>query len=326
VHVEGDQTSGNTVRGNRLHSNGGLDLNLVAASDPASGVTPNDANDSDVGPNGLMNRPAIESVSFSATGATIVGTATSGTVVDVYVAVDQQSDPTVTANNFGTGGALRFVGTATALQRRFTLENARIGEATAITALATDADGNTSEFAFNLAMASAPAVDQVTPNTGSVDGGTVVTLSGTGFVSGSGLVVLVGGATATVETITATTIVIRTPPGVTGSTSIAVFNPDGRSTVLRDAFDYALFHVVELRAGWNNLTWQGVPTPVTAAIAPLAGRLNRVFAWDAGRQAFDAFIVAAPSFLNTLVTLIPGQPLWVFLDGDAPALWEQPLS
>ena len=326
VHIEGDQTVGNTVRGNRIHSNAGLDLDLVTASDPVSGVTPNDANDADDGPNALINRPIIEVVAFSAAGATITGRAGAGTVVDLYVAVDQRSDPTIAANDHGVGGALRIVGTATALDGRFTFEGARLGDAIAITALATDAEGNTSEFALNLATAPGPSVDQVTPSIGSVAGGTVLTLTGSGFVSGSGLVVLVGGFSATVESVTISTIVIRTPAGASGTVSIAVFNPDGRSTVLPDAFTYAPFHVVELHPGWNNLTWQGVATPVTAAIAPLAGRLDRVFAWDASRQAYDAFIVAAPSFLNTLATLIPGQPLWVFLDDDAPVNWEQPLS
>jgi hypothetical protein len=103
-------------------------------------------------------------------------------------------------------------------------------------------------------------------------------------------------------------------------------NPDGRSAVLLDAFSYVLVHFETLQPGWNNITWQGTPTPVTAAIASLAGQLDRVFAWDANRQAFDSFIVAAPSFLNSLTVLEPGQSLWVFLDGDAPAVWEQPLS
>ena len=326
VHIEGDQTVANTVRGNRVHSNAGLEIDLVAVSDASSGVTPNDLNDTDGGPNGLLNSPIVESVSFSAAGATITGQASSGDVVDVYVAIDQRSDPTVAANAQRVGGALRFVGTTTAIDGRFVLERVFTGDAMAITALATDAAGNTSEFALNLATEPGPAVDQVTPNIGSLDGGTRVTLTGAGFVSGAGFAVLVGGVRATVESVTISTVVVRTPPGLDGLASVAVVNPDGRSSVLADAFTYAPFRVVELHPGWNNLTWQGAPTPVTAAIGPLAGRLDRVFAWDAARQVFDAFIVSAPSFLNTLATLIPGQPLWVFLNGATAEDWEQPLS
>ena len=326
VRVQGAETAGNAIRGNRIHSNAGLEIDLVSASDPSSGVTPNDVDDTDVGPNGLMNRPIIETVSFSARGATISGRAESGVTVDVYVAIDRRSDPTVAANGQGFGGALKYVGTATAVSGRFALDDVSVGDAMAITALATDTEGNTSEFALNLATEPGPAIDQVTPNTGSVDGGTLLTLTGSGFVSGGGFAVLVGGVSATVESATASTVVVRTPPGVSGSASVAVLNPDGRSTVVADAFTYAPFYVVVLRPGWNNLTWRGVPTPVTAAIAPLAGRVDRVFAWDADRQVYDAFIVSAPAFLNTLATLIPGQTLWVFFDSDTPVDWEQPLS
>ena len=326
IRVQGDGTVRNAIRGNRIHSNAGLEIDLISAADPSSGVTPNDVDDTDVGPNGLMNSPVIETISFSARGATISGRAGTGAIVDVYVATDQRSDPTVAANGQGLGGAVKFVGTATAVDGRFVLEDVPVGSATAITALATDIVGSTSEFALNLATEPGPAIDQVTPNTGSVDGGTLLTLTGSGFISGGDLAVLVGGVSATVESVTNSTLVVRTPPGPPGSASVAVFNPDGRSTVAAGAFTYAPFHVVVLHPGWNNLTWHGIPTPVTAAIAPLAGRADRVFAWDSNRQAYDAFIVSAPTFLNTLATLIPDQTLWVFLDSVTPVNWEQPLS
>ena len=48
-----------TTRGNIIADNGGLGIDLRVATDPASGVTPNDALDADSGPNMLLNRPTL---------------------------------------------------------------------------------------------------------------------------------------------------------------------------------------------------------------------------------------------------------------------------
>ena len=62
VFVSGGPT--NTITGNSIYSNGGLGIDLAP-----NGVTPNDVEDGDSGPNDLQNFPVFESVTF-ATGST----------------------------------------------------------------------------------------------------------------------------------------------------------------------------------------------------------------------------------------------------------------
>ncbi len=61
IHVTGDTGMEHWLAGNLLLENGGLGLNLVGANDRPDGVTLNDPDDPDVGPNGLVNFPVIES-------------------------------------------------------------------------------------------------------------------------------------------------------------------------------------------------------------------------------------------------------------------------
>lgn len=57
VQVRGG--TGNRIQGNSIHANGGLGIDLFADGDPASGVTPNDPLDPDVGSNALQNFPVL---------------------------------------------------------------------------------------------------------------------------------------------------------------------------------------------------------------------------------------------------------------------------
>ncbi len=65
---------GITLLGNSIFSNGGLGINAVSVGDLASGVTPNDAGDADVGPNALLNFPVVASAVASGPIVTLGGT------------------------------------------------------------------------------------------------------------------------------------------------------------------------------------------------------------------------------------------------------------
>lgn len=59
VRMVGNTTLKNTARRNRIYDSPGLGINLVGgANERPDGVTPNDRDDNDVGPNNLMNFPA----------------------------------------------------------------------------------------------------------------------------------------------------------------------------------------------------------------------------------------------------------------------------
>jgi CSLREA domain-containing protein/uncharacterized repeat protein (TIGR01451 family) len=63
-------STGNAIQGNSIFANTRLGINLIAATDPASGVTPNDSGDADNGANGLQNFPLITSAT-SVTGGNV---------------------------------------------------------------------------------------------------------------------------------------------------------------------------------------------------------------------------------------------------------------
>jgi hypothetical protein len=155
VRVQDDNSSGNTVRCNSIFSNAGLGLDLGV-----NGVTPNDAGDADLGPNSLQNYPVVSSVSGrfrTEIQGTLNSQAGSLYLVDFYVS------PQADANLYGEGS--RWLGTiqvttdsggAVSFTAVFTNTAALVG---VITATATDASGNTSEFSMAVANVFTPEGD-----------------------------------------------------------------------------------------------------------------------------------------------------------------------
>ena len=300
-------TSGNTLRGNLIYGNAGPAIDLGGSASA----------------NGVPERPRLSSVSFVDRLASIRGTSEPGSSVDLFAAVASDALPGVSANPLGAGGAVLFLGSVEATSDGFLLEGLSIGRASVLTALATDGSGATSEFAKNLVIGIGPSISEISPEAGSRDGNTLVTLSGTGFVSGA--TVLVGGREATVVSVAEDRIVVRTPASPEGTVGLAVVNPNGRADLAPSGFQYLAQRTVVLSPGWNNVTWVGPMTPLTAAIAQLAGRVDRIFAWDEEHQDWDGFAVAVPAFVNSLKELSPGQVVWLFVTASAPIDWDQPL-
>ena len=175
VSITDASTSGITVTRNSIYNNNGLGIDL----DPQWSVNPNDAGDGDSGPNGLLNYPAIA----SATTTAVSGSACAGCAVEVFV-----SD----GDFRGAGEGKTHVGSATATGGgAFTAPVSGVSAAQKITATATDAAGNTSEFAINVTAQTssatapgAPTLTSATAGNGSVslqwtppaaDGGATIT-------------------------------------------------------------------------------------------------------------------------------------------------------
>ena len=82
----------------------------------------------------------------------------------------------------------------------------------------------------------APAISTVTPTTGSTGGGTLLTIYGSGFVSGA--YVSVGGVLSPSVTVQSSSqLTALTPPGVAGAVQVVVINPDGL-TAFASGFTY----------------------------------------------------------------------------------------
>jgi hypothetical protein len=92
-------------------------------------------------------------------------------------------------------------------------------------------DGQTSTLTggFSYIAAPPPSISSVSPNSGSVAGGTSITISGSGFVFGAK--VLVGSSPATVQTTTGGYIYATVPAASqSGDANVVVVNPDGQSS------------------------------------------------------------------------------------------------
>ena len=150
--------TGNAIRGNSIFSNVQLGIDLVVNN--LTGVTPNDATDADTGPNNLQNFPVITSVLSNGGNTTIQGSlkSTPNTTFQIDFYSNSALDPS------GNGeGALFFNTTSVNTDSN---GNANINvtfpsalpTGRAITATATDPNGNTSEFSAGNAAAATGSV------------------------------------------------------------------------------------------------------------------------------------------------------------------------
>lgn len=199
--------AGNVIRGNSIFSNGremppssgtiNIDLG-------ANGVTPNDAGDGDTGANNLQNFPVITSVTVAVSSVNVKGTlnSTSNQTFSLDFYANSVCDPV------GFGGGARHIGTTMVTTDgggnvSFDTTFAQVVPANqVITATATDATGNTSEFSQCSpssppvgAVSFSPIFAQVFESSGSV----TFNLNRTGGTAGSITVnyAVTGGGTAT---------------------------------------------------------------------------------------------------------------------------------
>ena len=140
VQITGADTDFNTITRNAIYGNTGLGIDL----DPIGSPNPNDPGDADAGANEQLNAPLI----VSATQSLVTGTACPTCTVEVFRAAGG-------SGAYGQGQA--FAGSAiVGAGGVFSVSVSGIAVGDYVTATATDALGNTSEFALNLrAVASA---------------------------------------------------------------------------------------------------------------------------------------------------------------------------
>jgi hypothetical protein len=95
----------------------------------------------------------------------------------------------------------------------------------------TNMDGQSSTLSggYTYVAAPPPSISAVVPNTGSVSGGSEITINGSNFVLGA--TVSVGGLPATVQTTTGSYIYASVPAAnQAGTANVVVTNPDGQSS------------------------------------------------------------------------------------------------
>lgn len=190
--------------------------------------------------------------------------------------------------------------------------------------------GLTASFTTPTATAVGPSVSAVSPTSGDVAGGTSITISGTGFdTAGAGATVTVGDVSASVTSLSATTIVAVTPSHTPGVVDVIVTNPDGQA--YRKSSGYTYTSSVRYALTYNgNLSNGGVvPSDSTqyaygaTATAAGAGTMTRsgyVFAgWDSAANGTGNAYSASGTFTMTADTTLYAQWTPVAIPSLSPA-------
>jgi IPT/TIG domain/Matrixin len=120
------------------------------------------------------------------------------------------------------------------------------------TLFARRADGLTALSGGFIVTGEPPDVSSVSPSSGGREGGTSVTVAGSGFVSGTSAY-LAGLPLLNLVVVNSTTIQGTTPTNAAGNLDLLVINPDGNSAILRGAFEAI------------------APPPTVSSISPLSG-------------------------------------------------------
>jgi hypothetical protein len=148
----------NEIRGNSIYGSSGLGIDLGG-----DGVDMNDIGDLDTGPNGHQNYPVLHGIS-DANILTSTLSSTANTAYDVDIYRNDSCDP----SGFGEGQELIYSGIYQTeldgdvdFDLNITPWNLSPGDY--LTALATDPNGNTSEFSACLIVPSPPATPTPTP-------------------------------------------------------------------------------------------------------------------------------------------------------------------
>ena len=164
----------------------------------------------------------------------------------------------ISGTGFATGASVTFGGVAatgvTVVNTTTITAITPAGSPGSVTVVVTNLDGLGASLgaAFTYLQAP-PSVSAVAPNSGSTLGGTVVTVTGTGFQTGA--VVRFGGTAATnVSVSNSTTLVATTPAHAPGAVTVQIVNADTQSGSLANAF-----------------TYQAAPPPVVSSVSPTSG-------------------------------------------------------
>jgi trimeric autotransporter adhesin len=143
IVIVDNATIQNNISANSIYSNSYLGIEILPA-----GVNANDANDIDVGPNQLMNFPVISTTGYNSISGTTYITGTIDTQNPENCTVEVFKSAADVVFNHGEGKTYLGSTTPDNLGNWAIVVSAVVANDT-ITATATDANGNTSEFALN---------------------------------------------------------------------------------------------------------------------------------------------------------------------------------
>jgi hypothetical protein len=223
IFFTGNGGSNNSARGNSIHDNGALGIDLNG-----TGVDFNDPLDADDGANHLQNFPIIGSVTFGGADTTIHGkfNSAASTTFDL----DFYSNPACSnfPREFLEGGT--YLGSSqvtTDASGNASIDVVLpvvVAAGSQISATATDPAGNTSEFSQRIIF----SIDQ---RSGDAAGGTTINVAGTNFADPTALTI--GGTATPVSFVDDHTLSTTSPALAPGTVNdVVVTTPDGTTGTL----------------------------------------------------------------------------------------------
>lgn len=99
------------------------------------------------------------------------------------------------------------------------------------------------------------SVTEISPSAGSTDGGTYLTITGTGFQRG--VTVTVGGIQRSIHLENAVAISLTAPGHVAGDVDVVVTNLDGQTATLIRGYTYALPQSFDFNGDWEGIAARG---------------------------------------------------------------------
>ena len=157
IKINGDVAGGhyNTVTRNEIHLNVGIGIDLYPW-----GVTANDPDDADNGPNFLLNYPEVDSIFMNPDSSfTVFGHAVDSARIEFFLA-HPANDPTRPSDPENHGEAYEYLGATlcgTDSTFIYSIDNST-AQFSEITMTTTDKNGNTSEFSTNFPLVPTPLV------------------------------------------------------------------------------------------------------------------------------------------------------------------------
>ena len=171
---------------------------------------------------------------------------------------------TITGTGFLAGATVKLGGTAatgvTVVNSTSITATTPAHAAGAVSVVVTNTDAQTGTLTNGYTYTAsnpAPTVSSITPNSGTANGGTAVTITGTGFLAGA--TVKLGGTAATgVTVVSSTSITATTPAHAAGAVSVVVTNTDAQTGTLTNGYTYTTSN----------------PAPTVSSITPNSGTAN----------------------------------------------------
>lgn len=149
---------------------------------------------------------------------------------------------TISGNNLQSGAAVTFGGISATVVNVASSSQATVTtpahSAGSVDVVVTNPGGKSATLSNGFGYGTAPSVSAISPNTGSIAGGTTVNIAGSKFAAGA--LVFFGAVAATGITVTSPTQIQATTPAISApaAVNVVVQNPDGGSGTLANGFTY----------------------------------------------------------------------------------------